>query len=130
MTGNKFLLDTSIVIEIFKGNQEVGEKINDSDKFYISSVVLGELTVGINSVTNKRKHLKQLHDFLKFCILLDVDSSTAEQYGVNTAYLNKKGKPIPTNDVWIASTAIQHNLVLITRDKHFNEIEGLKIKKW
>ncbi|MHA4810383.1 PIN domain-containing protein [Flavitalea flava] len=42
----------------------------------------------------------------------------------------KKGKPIPTNDVWIAAVAIQHNLTLITRGKHFDEIDSLTSKTW
>ena len=46
------------------------------------------------------------------------------------ATLYKKGKPIPTNDVWIAAMAKQHGFTLITRDKHFNEIEDLIIRNW
>ena len=46
------------------------------------------------------------------------------------ATLYKKGKPIPTNDVWIAAIAKQHGFTLITRDKHFNETEDLIIRNW
>ena len=130
MTGNKYLLDTSIVIEVFDGNKEIADKINDLPEFYISSVVLGELYIGINRVTNKSKHLKKLTDFLKLCTVLDADSTTAKYYGECVVHLYKKGKPIPTNDVWIAAIALQHKLTLITNDKHYSEIEGLKVKNW
>ena len=130
MTGNKFLLDTNIVIEIFDGNKAIADKINELPEFYISTVVLGELYVGINRVVNKAKHIKKLNEFLKLCIVLDADSATAKHYGASIAHLYKKGKPIPTNDVWIASVALQHKLTLVTMDKHFNEIEGLKVKRW
>jgi tRNA(fMet)-specific endonuclease VapC len=130
MTGNNFLLDTNIIIEVFDSNKEIADKINKLPEFYISSIVLGELYTGVNRVTNKAKHLKQLTDFLKLCTVLDADSTTAKHYGELIAALYKKGKPLPTNDVWIAATALQHNLTLITRDKHFNEIPGLKIKAW
>jgi len=98
--------------------------------FYISSIVLGELYIGINRVVNKPKHLKQLETFLKLCTVVDVDATTSQLYGEITAALFKKGKPIPTNDIWIAATAKQHNFTLITRDGHFQEIENLLIEKW
>jgi len=46
------------------------------------------------------------------------------------ASLRRKGKPIPENDIWIAAIAYQHDLTLITRDKHFSEIDELKIIAW
>jgi tRNA(fMet)-specific endonuclease VapC len=130
MTGNKLLLDTNIVIEVFDGNKSIADKINKLPDFYISSVVLGELYIGINRVVNKAIHLKKLNDFLKLCTVLDADSNTAKHYGEMMAALYKKGKPVPTNDVWIAAVALQHDLTLVTRDKHFQEIEGLQLKAW
>lgn len=130
MTGNNILLDTNIVIEVFDGNKDIADKINKLPEFYITSIVLGELHIGVNRVTNKAKHLKKVNDFLKICTVLDVDSITAAYYGEIVAALYKKGKPLPINDVWIAATAIQHDLTLITRDKHFNEISNLKTKYW
>lgn len=124
------LLDTNIVIEVFDGNKDIADKINKLPEFYITSIVLGELYIGVNRVTNKAKHLKKLNDFLKLCTVLEVDSVTAVHYGEIIASLYKKGKPIPVNDVWIAASAIQHGLTLITRDKHFSEIAGLSIKSW
>jgi tRNA(fMet)-specific endonuclease VapC len=130
MIGNKFLLDTNIVIDIFDGNMEIAKKVSKLSEFYISSVVLGELYVGVNRVTNKAKHLKKVDDFLQLCTVLDIDSTTAKHYGEIVAILYKKGKPIPSNDVWIAASAAQHNLTLISRDKHFKEIDGIMIKQW
>ena len=130
MTGSNFLLDTNIIIEVFDGNKDIADKINQLPLFYVPAIVLGELYTGINRVTNKAKHLKKLNDFLKLCIVLDVDSTTAKHYGAITATLYKKGKPLPLNDVSIGAIALQHGLTLVSRDKHFNEIDGLKIKVW
>lgn len=130
MTGNNLLLDTNIIIEVFDGNKDVADKINKLPEFYISSVILGKLYIGINRVANKAKHLKKLHDFLKLCTVLNIDSTTAIYYGEIVATLYKKGKPLPINDVWIAATSMQHNLTLVARDKHFNEVDSLKIKSW
>jgi len=130
MTGSNILLDTNIVIEIFDGNKEIADKVSKFSAIYISAVAVGELYVGVNRVSNKAKHSKKLEDFLQLCTILNVDETTAEYYGKVVAALYKKGKPIPTNDIWIAATAIQHNLTLATRDKHFNEVENLKFKAW
>ena len=59
-----------------------------------------------------------------------MDELTTLAYGTIKAALRKKGKPIPENDIWIAAIASQHNLTIVTRDKHFKEVDGLKIKKW
>lgn len=130
MTGNNTLLDTNIVIEVFDGNKDIADKLDKLSEFYITSIVLGELYIGVSRVVNRSKHLKKLNDFLKLCKVLNVDSDTAVYYGEITAALFKKGKPLPVNDVWIAATAQQHDLILITRDKHFNEIDDLKTRSW
>ena len=67
---------------------------------------------------------------MQLSTVLTIDSITAKQYGTIVAALYAKGKPIPTNDIWIAATALQHSLTLISADKHFNEISQLKTKSW
>ena len=130
MTGNNILLNTNIVIEVFEGNKNIADKIHQLPAFYISSVVLGELFIGINRVSNKAKHLKILNDFLHLCTVLNVDSLTAKFYGEMISSLYKKGKPLPTNDVWIAATAKQYDLILVTQDRHFQEIDDLTFEYW
>ena len=62
--------------------------------------------------------------------MLNTDRETASIYGIIKASLKKKGRPIPENDIWIATIAQQYQLILITRDKHFNEINSLEIENW
>ena len=130
MTGNNYLLDSNIIIAIFKGNKVFAEKISNEESIFLSSIVLGELYTGINRVSNKSKHLKILNDFLDLCKVVNIDSTTAKFYGETMASLHKKGKPIPTNDVWIAAIALQNNFTLITNDKHFKEVPNLKVINW
>lgn len=121
---------TSIIIEVFSGNQKFADNINKLGGFFISGTILGELYVGVNRVVNRTKHLKKLLDFLGMCEVILVDTVTSEKFGEISAALFKKGKPIPSNDTWIAATAIQHKLILVTMDKHFHEVEGLSMEKW
>ncbi len=130
MTGNNLLLDTNIVIEAFADNKNITKRMNEYSDFSISAIVLGELYIGINRVVNKAKHLQKLESFLKLCDIIDINHNTAILFGEITAALQKIGKPIPANDVWIAATAKQHNLTLVSRDKHFNEISSLKLENW
>lgn len=130
MTGNKYLLDTNIIIEVFDNNQAIADKINELPQLFISTVVLGELFVGINRVVNRAKHLQKLQDFLRLSGVLPVDSITAEQYGTVVAALYAKGTPIPTNDVWIAASALQHDCTVVTKDKHFQQVQGLSFQLW
>lgn len=130
MTGNNILLDTNIVIELFKGNPSVTASLEIYISINIPFAVLGELQLGAYRSSDPKKHIKQVNDFLNNCSVLNADSVTANNYAlIKTALLNK-GKPIPENDIWIAAIAKQYDLDLVTKDKHFNEIEGLSITYW
>jgi len=59
--------------------------------------------------------------------LLPVDELTAERYAAVFIGLRKAGTPIPTNDMWVAASAIQHGLSLFTHDGHFRTIDGLRV---
>lgn len=62
--------------------------------------------------------------------VIDISVSVSERYGDLKQQLRAVGKPIPDNDLWIAATAIEHHLVLVTRDKHFELIPGLTVETW
>jgi len=55
------------------------------------------------------------------------DLETARHYAEVNQNLRRRGTPIPTNDIWIAALALQHDLTLDTRDKHFQHVPGLKL---
>jgi tRNA(fMet)-specific endonuclease VapC len=131
MTGNNhILLDTSIVVELFTGNKIIADRISKQTEFYVPAIVLGELYTGIFSSGQESKNLKKLKDFLTIATILEIDEQTAEYYGKIMSELRKRGKPIPTNDVWIAAMALQYEFTLIARDKHFKEIKNLILKEW
>jgi tRNA(fMet)-specific endonuclease VapC len=62
--------------------------------------------------------------------VLVADDETANNYALIKTSLLSKGKPIPENDIWIAAIAKQYRFVIITNDKHFNEIIGVTIDNW
>ncbi|MFA6401054.1 MAG: type II toxin-antitoxin system VapC family toxin [Salinivirgaceae bacterium] len=129
MSGKKYLLDTNIIIDLFTGNQDIGQQIKQLEAPIVSAITIGELYFGAEKSQQRSKHLKQVNEFVEICTILDIDLATTKVYGKIKNALKMKGRPIHENDLWIAATSIQHNLVLATKDKHFIEIENLDLKQ-
>lgn len=130
MTGNKAcFIDTNIVIDVFRGRKEVADEITTFEKVYAPIPVLGELYLGVEKSSRKAHHLTQIEVLLSLSEVVHTSNETAKTYGKIKALLKKKGTPIPENDIWIAALAIEHDLPLITRDKHFTHLPELVIKE-
>lgn len=122
MTGNKCLLDTSIVIHLFKNTDQL-IRLNSFDEVYVNSVVIGELYYGACASANPQKHINQIQSFLDNCLIVYVSTDTALIYARLKAELRRNGTPIPENDIWIAASAIEHALSLFTIDNHFTSLK-------
>ena len=59
--------------------------------------------------------------------MLHPDEATTEHYARIFLQLRKKGAAIPTNDLWIAALAAQHDLDLCTSDGHFRQVDGRRL---
>ncbi len=129
MTGNKCLLDTNVIIDVFKNKNTVADRLDTIAEIYVPVMVVGELYYGAYRSANPEKHILQVQSFLRNCQVLLSDASTAEVYGGIKAALMAKGKPIPENDIWIAAVARQYNLPLFTADNHFTEIDSITLFK-
>jgi tRNA(fMet)-specific endonuclease VapC len=127
MTGNKLLLDTNIVIELFRGNQLVIDFLDRQEKIYLPTATLGELYLGAYRSSNVSKKLQEIKNFLESCVVLYTDAITSDKYAIIKTALLNKGKPIPENDIGIAATAMHYDIPLYTFDEHFKEVEGIKL---
>lgn len=130
MIGNNVLLDTNIISAWLKGESAIADKIDNSTATYIPVIVVGELYYGAQYSTNVEKNISNILKVTTRYDVLHIDKNTAASYGIIKAALRKKGKPIPENDIWIAAIAQQYDLILITRDKHFLEIDNLNTELW
>lgn len=130
MTGNKILLDTNIISALLKGDSSIADHIDQAEDTYIPSIVIGELYYGAEYSTQVERNISNIIKLKNRYPVLSVDAGTARVFGIIKAHLRKKGTPIPENDIWIASICQQHQLTLITRDGHFNEIADLDVVKW
>ena len=129
MDGNSFFIDTNIVVEFFRGNKKVINYLNENKNLIISAIVLGELEFGVQNAKEHQKHSNQLRDFMIGVNVINIDKETAVWYGKIKTELRKSGKPIPENDIWIAALSMQHNLILITNDAHFDNVNSLKMQQ-
>lgn len=91
--------------------------------------VLGELYAGFKGGMREQRNTKILSDFLNKPTVLTVDATpdTSEIFGTLKNSLKKAGTPLPINDVWIASHAIETGAIIITFDNHFQKIPGLRV---
>lgn len=127
MIGSDLILDTNVVIDYFKQNQQITFNIKRAERIYLPVTVVGELYFGAYCSLRPEIKKKEIEDFLPTVQVLIVDMHTVDFYGAAKASLRKKGKPIPYNDVWIAAIAIQHNIPLYTNDTHIREVDGLQL---
>ena len=123
----KILLDTSAYVLFKRNHAEVVETIIRSELILISPIVLGELMFGFRNGNKFKQNLKELNSFLEHEIvdLPQIGKITSDRYSRIAANLKSKGRPIPTNDIWIAAQTMEHGAELITSDRHFENIDGL-----
>ena len=129
MNGN-FLLDTNIVIAIMNRQIAIESHVARGQRWYVSSIVLGELYYGALHSTRIVENLAGVEAWSTAETVLVCDAGTAREYGQIRKQLRTKGRPTPENDIWIAATARQYDLTLITRDQHFQEVDGLSVEVW
>lgn len=93
----------------------------------VNTVILGELLAGFRYGNKEKQYREELDLFFDSprVDLLPIDDGTAEFYAQIFAELKGKGRPVPTNDLWLAASALQHGLALATYDEHFKNISGL-----
>lgn len=126
----RITIDTNAYRRLLEGEDpELLQIINRAHRVFLSVIVLGELIAGFKGGTKEKENKDMLEQFLLEPTVetLHVRDETAEIYGEVKNELLKKGTPIPTNDLWIASQVVETASVLITYDRHFIKISGLRI---
>ena len=124
MEKERIMIDTSGYSAFLRGHPGIKLSIQRADEISLNPVVLGELLAGFMVGKNERRNRSILQDFLSSArvIVLEIDEETSERYAVILNHLRTKGSPIPINDVWIAASAMQYGLKVLTTDKHYIEV--------
>lgn len=121
------VLDTNAYSALKRGDEAVASIVRASEEIVLSAVVVGELVYGFRRGVRYDQNLEELRDFASrpYVRFLPVSWVTADRYARVAATLRNKGKPIPTNDIWIAAHAMESGGELISFDTHFEHVDGL-----
>jgi tRNA(fMet)-specific endonuclease VapC len=124
------ILDTNAVSALLAGDAALGEVLAEEERHHLPVIVIGEYRYGLLG-SRFRVHLQGLLGTLvRESLVLLVDETTAETYSQVRDELRRKGRPIPENDIWIASLARQHRQPVVSRDGHFDDVPELRRVAW
>ena len=117
-------LDTNRYVDLCKGLDETVALVEEAEAILLPFVVIGELRAGFAHGRRPAENERVLGRFLlkEGVRVLFPDDQTTHHYAAIVRQLRKQGTPIPTNDMWLASLVLQHNLALHARDKHFDHL--------
>ncbi|HEX7480720.1 MAG TPA: type II toxin-antitoxin system VapC family toxin [Polyangiales bacterium] len=123
----RLALDTNRYTDFARGDAELVELLEGADAVHLPFVVLAELRAGFAAGQRGRDNERVLQEFLTRPGVdpLFADDVTTRHYAAVYRQLRAQGTPIPTHDLWIAALALQHELVLVTRDAHFDRLPQL-----
>lgn len=123
----RLLLDTNAYTALRRGEPVVSGLVRSAERILFSTIVAGELIYGFRHGSRAEHNIRELRAFLDhaYVELLPVSLVTADRFGRIAAGLRKKGRPIPSNDIWIAAHAMESGAELVSFDEHFGEVDGL-----
>ncbi len=123
----RVLIDSNRFIDFCAGEPDVVDVFEQAALVVVPFVVLAEIRVGALGTKRGDAQVRVLSELLNEPGVRVAHSSdtTAHHYAAIYARLKKADSPIPTNDIWIAALAIEHNLTLYSRDAHFSRIGNL-----
>jgi len=123
----RVLLDTNRLTDAFRGDPATVDTIERSDEVWLPFVTLAEIKAGFLCGSRGHENESMLHTFLGLpgAGVLYADRETTDVYARLFLQLRRAATPIPTNDLWIASLAVQHQLTLMSREEHFDKLPQL-----
>ena len=120
----RLCLDTSAYSNFQRGEPRVIEHLDRAEWVGVPSVVIGELWAGFLLGTRADENIGEFEELLRHAVVevLLVDEDVARIYGEIFADLRSKGRPLPTNDIWIAATSARAGATVLIFDEHFRAI--------
>jgi predicted nucleic acid-binding protein len=124
------ILDTNALSAAADCEPAALEVVAKAERLAVPVIVLGEYRLGIAQSRRRMEYENWLREWMEAVTVLDLEEETARHYAAIGLELKRSGKPIPANDLWIAALCRQHSLPLISRDRHFDAVRGLRRIDW
>jgi tRNA(fMet)-specific endonuclease VapC len=128
------MLDTDICIYLAKDQYpQVTARFErlKPEQLVMSAITYGELQYGANKSSQRSRTLSQLAELIQYIPVESLAPSAAQAYGEIRAALERQGRMIGNNDLWIAAHAMAMNVTLATNnDREFLRLTGLSVENW
>lgn len=120
-------IDTNAYCALMQNRAGLQVCLEQAESIYVPTIVLGELHAGFCLGSRHEQNLEQLQVFLDLpgVQVTPPDEAVAQRYGYLVRDLRQLGTPIPTNDLWIAASALETGARLVSYDAHFENVPGL-----
>ena len=124
------ILDTNALSALAAKDPELIGKIRHAPRLSVTLVSLGEYYYGVSASRKKGELMSWLNLFLERTQVLSPSLETLPFYAEIRIELKRAGTPIPANDCWIAALVRQYKMQLVSRDRHFDWVKGVKRLDW
>jgi len=124
------ILDTNALSAAADNDPAVSAILARADQVAIPVMVLGEYRYGIAQSRYRTRYSHWLDALILDCMVLNINEETTHHYADINLELRQIGKPIPTNDLWIAALCRHHSLPILSNDRHFDFVSGNKRIEW
>jgi predicted nucleic acid-binding protein len=126
---SRLTLDTSAYSSFKRGHSGVVRHLRHAQEILLPSIVLGELLAGFEAGSQAQRNREELRLFLQSprVRLVPIGEATAKRYAIIYASLRGMGQPIPTNDLWIAASVMEHGTELVTLDRDFTRVAQILV---
>jgi tRNA(fMet)-specific endonuclease VapC len=124
------ILDTNALSAVADDEPAVVSIYRKAASMELPVIVLGEYRFGIAQSRRRGEYEEWLRELIAATRILSVEEETAGHYAGIREELKKAGRPIPSNDLWIAALCRQHRLPILSQDRHFDTIEGIERFGW
>lgn len=124
------ILDTNALSAAADREPAALEVVASAERLAVPVIVLGEYRLGIAQSRRRTTYENWLRQWIATVTVLDIDEETTHHYAAIGLELKTMGKPIPANDLWIAALCRQHGLPLVSRDRHFDLVPGVRRIDW
>ena len=124
------IIDTNALSAMAEAEPRVASEVGRARLIAIPVIVLGEYLFGVAQSRRRIEYEQWINSNLRNLRVLDVTPDTASRYADLRLELKRSGTPIPANDVWIAALCRQHSLPLLSQDRHFDRVVGLRRIGW
>ena len=124
------ILDTNAVSSLLEGDRALEEVLAREPRHELPVIVIGEYGYGLKRSRHRRTLQRLLDELVGQSNVLTIGLETAAAYATVREALRARGTPIPENDVWISALAIEHGLDVVSRDRDFDHVAGVRRRSW